>query len=146
MIAKVSPFSYIMTWRILLCLNVEGGGFQPQWFHKINNMGFQRHIMCNKQKLSSRWRFYKIQITAIISPFDIRFCVWSVHTLEGSQHFQCVFSKPFDAQVAEIKLNQKILQNSKHEQFKMPSAMSPADILWYDAYWNVTWMLKKNVI
>ncbi len=47
-----------------------------------------------------------------------------------SQNVQCGFSKPFDVQVAGIKLNRKILQNSKHEQFKMSSEM--CQLIYYD--------------
>ncbi len=48
----------------------------------------------------------------------------------SSQKFQCYFSKPYDVQEASIEIiNLMILQDSKHEQFKMSSQMSPPDIL-----------------
>ncbi len=50
----------------------------------------------------------------------VRHRLW-VQISVGSQNFQCVLWKPFHVQVAGIKLNQKILQNSKHKQFKMSS-------------------------
>ncbi len=91
-----------------------------QWLYsyKIDNIDLIASLLYTLASVVQRLRFGLV-----------RHRLW-VQIPVSSQNFQCILWKLFDAQVAGIKFNQKILHNSKHEQFKMSSEMSPYIMIW----------------